>query len=119
MPHLLCSSGSQVTCEALLQFLLAAIDPLTGGPAAQPLTALRLLLACAHAASEEAGLEVLGATLLEEVRRVGQTPGEGQRGGGCASPGACGGGDGVKGGASPETHPPASALLWPAGGHVT
>lgn len=70
---------TQVTCEALLQFLLAAIDPLTGGPAAQPLTALRLLLACAHAASEEAGLEVLGSTLLEEVRRVGHTLGEGQR----------------------------------------
>jgi hypothetical protein len=60
----------KVTCEALLQFLLAAIGPLYGGPAGQPVIALRLLLACAYVASEEARLEQLSYTFFEEVRRT-------------------------------------------------
>lgn len=57
----------QVTCEALLQFLLEALQPLCGGPAAQPASGLRLLLACATAASQEAGLELLAYELVEEA----------------------------------------------------
>ncbi|EFJ43527.1 subunit of Retromer complex [Volvox carteri f. nagariensis] len=56
-----------ITCEALLQFLLAAIEPLYGGPAGQPVIAMRLLLVCGYVASEEAHLELLSYTFFEEA----------------------------------------------------
>lgn len=56
-----------MTSEALLRFLLEVLQPLCGGPAAQPLAALRLLLTCAAAASQEAGMELLAYELVEEV----------------------------------------------------
>ncbi|GLI69968.1 hypothetical protein VaNZ11_014715 [Volvox africanus] len=56
-----------VSCEELLQFLLAAIEPLCGGPAGQPVVASRLLLACGYVASEEAHLELLSYTFFEEA----------------------------------------------------
>eukprot|EP00198_Chlamydomonas_reinhardtii_P000706 XP_001690041.1 subunit of retromer complex [Chlamydomonas reinhardtii] len=56
-----------LTSEQLLQFLLAAIGPLYGGPAGQPVTALRLLLAAGYVASEEARLELLAYTFFEEA----------------------------------------------------
>lgn len=59
---------AQITSEALLQFLLSAIEPLYGGPAGYPVTAMRLLLACGYVASEEAHLELLSYTFFEEVR---------------------------------------------------
>ncbi|KAG2449014.1 hypothetical protein HYH02_005768 [Chlamydomonas schloesseri] len=57
----------KLTSEQLLQFLLAAIGPLYGGPAGQPVTALRLLLAAGYVASEEARLELLAYTFFEEA----------------------------------------------------
>ncbi|GIL81964.1 hypothetical protein Vretimale_1517 [Volvox reticuliferus] len=56
-----------VSCEELLQFLLAGIEPLYGGPAGQPVVAARLLLACGYIASEEAHLELLSYTFFEEA----------------------------------------------------
>ncbi|GFR39847.1 hypothetical protein Agub_g344, partial [Astrephomene gubernaculifera] len=61
------AAAPKLTSSQLLQFLLAAIEPLCGGPAGQPLTALRLLLACGHVASEEARLELLSYTFFEEA----------------------------------------------------
>ncbi|KAG2501801.1 hypothetical protein HYH03_000301 [Edaphochlamys debaryana] len=57
----------KLTSEALLRFLLAALRPLLGGPAGQPLTALRLLLACGQAAAQEARQEMLAYAFFEEA----------------------------------------------------
>ncbi len=53
--------------EAVLQWLLGVSLCLAEVP--EPLLALRLMLAAAHSASEEAGLELLAYEFMEQVRR--------------------------------------------------
>jgi len=66
---LLPACPTAVTQEALLQWLLQQCATLADVP--EPLTALRLMLAGALAASEEAqGLEMLAYVFLERVRRI-------------------------------------------------
>jgi vacuolar protein sorting-associated protein 35 len=84
-----------VDAEQVLQWLLEVALVLADVPA--PLQALRVLLACAHVTSEEAGLEMLAYEFFEQVRGGG---GVQQRGGwgklvcffafGCSSDGGWG-----------------------------
>lgn len=53
----------------MLQWLLGVALALSEVPA--PLQALRLMLACGHACSEEAGLELLTYEFFEQVRGTG------------------------------------------------
>jgi hypothetical protein len=55
-----------VTTQSALQWLLEVALQLAEVPA--PMPALRLLLACAHVSSEEAGLEMLAYEFFEQVR---------------------------------------------------
>lgn len=64
------AASTPVTAEALLQWLLQVCLALAEVPA--PLQALRLLLACGHVASEEAGLEMLAYEFFEQVRQCWQ-----------------------------------------------
>jgi vacuolar protein sorting-associated protein 35 len=58
-------SCEPVTVESALQWLLELVLQLADVPA--PMQALRLLLACAHVSSQEAGLEMLTYEFFEQV----------------------------------------------------
>lgn len=63
-------SSGDVTAESALQWLLEVALQLAEVPA--PMQALRLLLACAHVSSEEAGLEMLAYEFFEQVSQLSQ-----------------------------------------------